>query len=115
MALGQFLVTGNLVPGHLVAGHLVAGYLFGDYLVAGQLVVGHFIFHLSKKQASLKHLLFILVHTTTKSIQFINKPVFLLSYFIVDILLLLAKQQQQKSVNLYTISVCYAWALEASL
>jgi hypothetical protein len=26
-------------------------------------------------------------------------------------LLLLAKQQQQKIVNLYTISVCYAWAL----
>jgi hypothetical protein len=37
--------------------------------------------------------------------------VFLLSFFIVDILLLLAKQQQQKSVNLYTIAVCYAWAL----
>jgi hypothetical protein len=37
---------------------------------------------------------------------------FLLSFFfIIDILLLLAKQQQQKSVNLYTISVCYAWAL----
>jgi hypothetical protein len=32
--------------------------------------------------------------------------------FIVDILILLAKQQQQKSVNLYTISACYAWALE---
>jgi hypothetical protein len=32
-------------------------------------------------------------------------------FFHVDILLLLAKQQQQKSVNLYTISVCYAWAL----
>jgi hypothetical protein len=26
-------------------------------------------------------------------------------------LLLLAKQQQQKNVDLYTISVCYAWAL----
>jgi hypothetical protein len=37
--------------------------------------------------------------------------VFLLSFFIFDILLLLAKQQQQKSVNLYTIKVCYAWAL----
>jgi hypothetical protein len=33
-------------------------------------------------------------------------------YFVhVVVLLLLAKQQQLKIVNLYTISVCYAWAL----
>jgi D-alanyl-lipoteichoic acid acyltransferase DltB (MBOAT superfamily) len=31
--------------------------------------------------------------------------------FHVVVLLLLAKQQQQEIVNLYTISVCYAWAV----
>jgi hypothetical protein len=29
-------------------------------------------------------------------------------------LVLLAKQQQQEIINLYTISVCYAWALATS-
>jgi hypothetical protein len=36
---------------------------------------------------------------------------FCFDFFHVVVLLLLAKQQQQKIVNLYTISVCYAWAL----
>jgi membrane-associated HD superfamily phosphohydrolase len=52
-----------------------------------------------------------LVRTTTKSIQFINRPVFLFLFFHVVVLLLLTKQQQQKIINSYTISACYAWAL----
>jgi hypothetical protein len=36
---------------------------------------------------------------------------FCVGFFHVVVLVLLAKQQQQKIVNLYTISVCYAWAL----
>jgi hypothetical protein len=32
----------------------------------------------------------------------------------VVVLVLLAKQQQPKIVNLYTFSVCYAWALGGS-
>jgi hypothetical protein len=43
------------------------------------------------------------IHTIYK-----QTSVFVVIFFIVDILVLLAKQQQQKSVNLYTISVCYA-------
>jgi hypothetical protein len=58
---------------------------------------------------------FILVRTTTKSIQFINKPVFMFRFFHVVVLVLLAKQQQRKIVNFYTISVCYAWALKEFL
>jgi hypothetical protein len=55
---------------------------------------------------------FILVRTTTKSIQFIKKKtsVFVFIFHVV-VLVLLAKQQQQKIVNLNMISVCYAWAL----
>jgi hypothetical protein len=44
------------------------------------------------------YFLFILFRPTTKSIQFINKPVFLLWFFHVDVLLLLAMQQQQKTL-----------------
>jgi hypothetical protein len=37
--------------------------------------------------------------------------VFCFGFFHVVVLVLLAKQQQQKIVNLFTILVCYAWAL----
>jgi hypothetical protein len=58
------------------------------------------------------YFLFILVRTTTKSLQFINKPIFWFFTCFGFVLVLLAKQQQQK-VNLYTISVyTYAWGLE---
>jgi hypothetical protein len=36
---------------------------------------------------------------------------FCFGFFHVAVLVLLAKQQQQKIVHLYIISVCYAWAL----
>jgi hypothetical protein len=55
--------------------------------------------HTKKKMT----ILFILVCTTTNSIQFINKPVFCFDFFHVVVLVLLAKQQQQKIVNLYKI------------
>jgi hypothetical protein len=40
-----------------------------------------------------------------------SKLCFCFDFFHVVVLVLLGKQQQQKIVNLYTISVCYAWAL----
>jgi hypothetical protein len=36
---------------------------------------------------------------------------FCFGFYHIAVLVLLAKQQQQKIVNLYMISVCYAWAL----
>jgi hypothetical protein len=43
------------------------------------------------------YFLFILVRTTTKSIQFINKPVFLFSFFPCCCFAFISKQQQQKN------------------
>jgi hypothetical protein len=57
------------------------------------------------------YFLFILVRTTTKSIQFTNKPVFLLLFFPCWYFAFISKAATIKIVNLYTISVCYAWAL----
>jgi hypothetical protein len=44
-------------------------------------------------------------------LHFSTSQCFCFDFFHVVFLLLLAKQQQQKIVNLYTVSVCYAWAL----
>jgi hypothetical protein len=43
------------------------------------------------------YFLFVLVRTTTKSIQFINKPVFLFSFFPCCYFAFISKQQQQKN------------------
>jgi hypothetical protein len=53
--------------------------------------------------------LFILERPTTKSIQFINKPVFLFWFFHVVVLVLPAKQQQQKS-SIYIFDICLGLA-----
>jgi hypothetical protein len=47
-----------------------------------------------------------------KTIQFINKPVFLFSFFPCFCFAFISKQQQQQKSSLYTISVCYGWALQ---
>jgi hypothetical protein len=43
--------------------------------------------------------------------KLLKNQCFCFGFFHVVVLVLLAKQQQQKIVNLYTISVCYAWDL----
>jgi hypothetical protein len=48
---------------------------------------------------------FLLVRTTTKSIQFINKPVFLFWFFPCCVFGFISKAATTKIVNLYTISV----------
>jgi hypothetical protein len=54
------------------------------------------------------------VRTTTKSIQFINKLLFLFSFFPCCCFVFISKQQQQqKIVILCTFLVGYAWALRA--
>jgi hypothetical protein len=50
--------------------------------------------------------LFILVRTTTKSIQFIKKPVFLFSFFLCCCFAFISRQQQQKNLHfIYDISM----------
>jgi hypothetical protein len=54
------------------------------------------------------YFLFILVRTTTKSIQFINKPVFLFSFFRVVVLLLLANSNNYKNRHfIYDLSMLW--------
>jgi hypothetical protein len=66
-----------------------------------------FIFH--KAQAYfIFYFLFILVRTTTKSIQFINKPVFLFSFFPCCCFAFISKQQQQKNRHfIYDLSMIF--------
>jgi hypothetical protein len=52
--------------------------------------------------------LFILVRTTTKSIQFINKPVFLISFFPCCCFAFISKQQHQKNRHfIYDLSMLW--------
>jgi predicted nucleic acid-binding Zn finger protein len=60
-------------------------------------------------QKKMTILFFVYVGTHNNKIH--TNQCFCFDFFHVVVLLLLAKQQQQKIINLYTISVCYAWAL----